>query len=59
MTKIDQTSTGTPGSVDKSAKAIAKVSPGLTEDELKMVSGGAFDTYMQFKDSTGEVVGEA
>ena len=53
MTKSDQTSTGTPGSVDTSAKASAKVSPGLTEDELNMVSGGAFDTYMQFKDSTG------
>jgi hypothetical protein len=53
MTKSDQSSTGTPGPVDRSAKTVVNVSPGLTEDELRKVSGGAFDTYMQFRDSTG------
>lgn len=51
MTNSDQPGTGTQGSLDKSVKIGENVRPELTQDELNKVSGGAFDTYMSFRDS--------
>ncbi|HUB14225.1 MAG TPA: hypothetical protein VMB34_19900 [Acetobacteraceae bacterium] len=60
MTKSDQPRTGAPGTLDKSAQTAGNVSRELAEDELQKVHGGAFDTYMQFMDSTGKfLVGES
>lgn len=56
MTKGDQPTTRTQGSLDKSMKAGESVSRELTEDDLNKVFGGAFDTYMQFVDLTEEKV---
>jgi hypothetical protein len=53
MTTSDRPSASAQGINEKSAKTGENISRELTKHELDNVCGGAFDTYMQFKDSTG------
>jgi hypothetical protein len=52
MTTTDQPSTRTQASLDQSMKTGESIGTEVTADELNHVAGGAFDTYMQFMDTT-------